>query len=73
MIIRSLEQPVYNRQKKGGLPGAGLKAKGIPERENMGKSFEEYLTEAFKGEVVQQGAWFSDSLSDLSRKNLDRI
>ena len=73
MVIRSLEQPVYYRNRRGGLPGAGLKAKGVTESPLAGKSFEEYLTEAFQGEVVQEGNWYSNRLTEMGRKNLSRI
>jgi hypothetical protein len=71
MIIKSLEHPVYYRRKNGGLAGAGLKTKPI--QEESSKTFEEYLSEAFQGEVVQNGSWFSKSLSDLTVRNLRRI
>ncbi len=71
MIIRSLEHPVYYRRKKGGLSGAELKPKPVQDR--YSKTFEEYLTEAFQGEVVQNGAWFSNQLSDLTKRNLKKI
>ena len=70
MIIRSLEHPVYYRRKKGGLSGAELKPKPVQDR--YSKTFEEYLSEAFQGEVVQNGAWFSNQLSDLTKRNLKK-
>ena len=70
MIIRSLENPIYYNRKKTGLAGAELKPKAIS---NEDKSFEEYLKEAFEGEVVQNGKWFSKNLSQLTLKNLQKI
>ncbi|BDA79685.1 LIC12298 family protein [Leptospira kobayashii] len=70
MIVRSIHQPAYNR-KEGGLPGKGPK-KGFANNSG-GKSFEEYLLEAFQGEVVQKGEWVSPKLSDLGQKNLRRL
>ena len=70
MIIRSLEQPTYNRKHKGGLPGFGPSKKTT---DQSGKSFEDFLTEAFQGEVVQEGSWTSANLTDLTRRNLHKI
>jgi hypothetical protein len=71
MIIKSLENPVYYRRKKGGL--AGNQALKIKPASNDQKTFEEYLTEAFQGEVVQTGFNFSKKLSDLTIRNLKKI
>ncbi|MCZ8156338.1 MAG: hypothetical protein O9264_09495 [Leptospira sp.] len=71
MIVRSIHQPAYNRHKESGLAGQGPK-KGFSQGSN-GKTFEEYLTEAFQGEVVQNGNWVSPKLSDLGQKNLRRL
>ena len=54
-----------------GLSGAELKPKPVQDR--YSKTFEEYLSEAFQGEVVQNGAWFSSQISDLTKRNLKRI
>ncbi|XDD49495.1 hypothetical protein AB3N59_13935 [Leptospira sp. WS92.C1] len=74
MIIRSLQESANYQRKRGGLAGAGPNWR---ERSHAGeanlKSFADYLEEAFEGEVVQKGAWFSDSLSELSKNNLKRI
>ncbi len=74
MIIRSLQESANYQRKRSGLPGAGPNWK---ERTRAGesnlKSFADYLEEAFEGELVQKGAWFSDSLSELSKNNLKRI
>ncbi|MBM9502501.1 hypothetical protein JWG45_04375 [Leptospira sp. 201903070] len=74
MIIRSLQESANYQRKRGGLAGAGPNWR---ERTRAGesnlKSFADYLEEAFEGEVVQQGTWFADSLSELSKNNLKRI
>ncbi|TGK28929.1 hypothetical protein EHQ12_05050 [Leptospira gomenensis] len=74
MIIRSLQESANYQRKRGGLAGAGPNWR---ERTRAGeanlKSFADYLEEAFEGEVVQKGTWFSDSLSELSKNNLKRI
>lgn len=71
MVIRSLYQPVYQRDRKQGLPGS---APAVKSRLNDGnKTFEEYLQESFQGEVVQQGTWFAPQVSELSRKNLQKL
>ncbi len=37
------------------------------------KTFDQYLLDAFQGEVVQKGPDFSKRLSDLTRDNLIRL
>jgi hypothetical protein len=71
MIVRSIQQPAYNRHRDSGLAGQGPK-KGFSQN-NGGKTFEEYLMEAFQGEVVQKGNWVSPDLSELGKKNLKRL
>lgn len=71
MIVRSIQQPAYNRHKDTGLPGQGPK-KGFSQNQSE-KTFEEYLMEAFQGEVVQKGNWVSPNLSDLGKKNLRKM
>ncbi|TGN19201.1 LIC12298 family protein [Leptospira idonii] len=72
MIVRSIHQPAYNRHKESGLAGQGPTKKGFA-HQSGGKTFEEYLMEAFQGEVVQKGDWVSPKISDLSQKNLRRL
>lgn len=69
MIVKQLESPVYYKKKRRALPGRG------PEQSSgdVRKSFEEYLTEAFSGEVVQKNQEFSSKLSNLARENLIRL
>ncbi|MDF3819291.1 hypothetical protein P3G55_05240 [Leptospira sp. 96542] len=71
MIVRSIQQPAYSSRRDSGLPGQGPK-KGFSQNSN-GKTFEEYLMDAFQGEVVQNGTWVSPNLSDLGKKNLKRL
>ncbi len=71
MIIKSLENPVYYRRRKGGL--AGNTALKLKPATNSTKSFEEFLTEAFQGEVVQNGQNYSKNLSALTVRNLKKI
>ncbi|WP_108976444.1 LIC12298 family protein [Leptospira ryugenii] len=71
MIVRSIHQPAYNRHKESGLSGQGPKRGFASSQE--GKTFEEYLMEAFQGEVVQKGDWVSPKLSDLGQRNLKRM
>jgi hypothetical protein len=71
MVIKTLEYPVYHQGRKGGLAGEGLK-KGIPTKD-FGKTFEEYLSDAFQGEKVQEGSWVSQNLTDLTKKNIRKI
>lgn len=71
MVIRSLYQPVYQRDRKQGLPGAAPQTK--PKFDDGTKTFEEYLQESFQGEVVQKGTWFAPQISELSRSNLQKL
>ena len=70
MIIRSLQQPTYQRSQSG-IPGYGPSKKQGADQN--GKTFEDYLLEAFEGEVVQEGKWFSSNMSDLTKRNLERL
>jgi hypothetical protein len=72
MVIKSLEYPIYQRKKQGGLSGDVPKIKAFS-NSNLGKSFEDYLREAFKGEMVQEGSWFSSDLTDRSKRNLRKL
>lgn len=72
MIMRSIQQPVYRRQKKG-LTGAGLGQLGIIDSPVMGKTFEEYLMELFQGDLIQNGPFFEPIVSELTLRNIQRI
>ncbi|PJZ69640.1 hypothetical protein CH373_09055 [Leptospira perolatii] len=74
MMIRSLQETgTYERSRKG-LTGAGFDwRERIAAAEPDSKTFADYLEETFKGEVVQDGEWFSETLSELSKKNLKKI
>ncbi|MCE9600257.1 MAG: hypothetical protein K8S54_20025 [Spirochaetia bacterium] len=69
MIVKKLESPLYYRQKRDGLPGRGFEAPVAANR----KSFDQYLLEAFQGEVVQEGKRFSPRVSPVQRENLIRL
>ena len=58
MVIRSLYQPVYHREKRNGLPGAVSAAQAKPKFEDGNKTFEDYLTEAFRGERFKKEPGF---------------
>ncbi len=68
MIVKSLESPVFYRKKRNALPGKGLER--VPAKT---KSFDQYLLEAFQGEVVKEGENFSSNLSEIARDNLIRL
>ena len=72
MVIKSLEYPVYQRQRRGGLAGEVRKLHTIP-YSKYERTFEDYLAEVFSGEVVQDGNKFSSSLSELTIRNLKKI
>jgi len=69
MIVKKLESPLYYRQKREGLPGRGHETPVAANR----KSFDQYLLEAFQGEVVQEGKRFSTRVSPVQRENLIRL
>ena len=69
MIVKKLESPVYHRRRQRSLPGRGV------DNDSVGgsKSFDQYLIEAFQGEVVQKGDRFSGKISALQQENLIRL
>lgn len=69
MIVKEIDNQVFQRTRKEGLPGKGLREK--PSQQE--KSFDQYLIEAFKGEVVKSEKHFSKDLSKLTRDNLIRL
>lgn len=69
MIVKEMENPVYHRRKRSSLPGKGGEARAG----NREKSFDQYLLEAFQGEVVRSGDQFDSSVSRLTRENLIRL
>ena len=66
MIVKKLESPIYYRKQRRSLAGKGVE-QALAHKE---KSFDQYLLEAFQGEVVQSGDRFSKSVSSLTRDNL---
>ncbi len=68
MIVKTVESPVFYRKKRKGLPG---KNPVIAKKEE--KSFDQYLVEAFGGEVVQKDKSFSRNISELTQENLIRL
>lgn len=69
MIVKQLESPIYYKRKRKALPGRGPESDAGEER----KSFEEYLIEAFQGEVVRKDDEFSRKMSQMTRENLIRL
>ena len=72
MIQKSLEFPVYSRNAKGGLSGAGEKNQKI-QSANFARTFEDSVLELFHGEIVQEDSRFSSQLSELTIRNLKKI
>ncbi len=68
MIVKKLESPVYHRRRARSLPG-----RGVESNSSADKSFDQYLIEAFQGEVVQKGDQFSKKVSALQQENLIRL
>ena len=69
MIVKKLESPVYHRRPRRSLAGRGGDNDSFAES----KSFDQYLIEAFQGEVVQKGDRFSGKVSALQQENLIRL
>ena len=68
MIVRKMESPVFYQKKRQPLPG-----KGVERTANEEKSFDQYLLEAFQGEVVRDGTRFRDTLSPMQRDNVVKL
>lgn len=68
MIVKTIDSPVFYRKKRNALP-----AKGVERKHHPDKSFDQFLIEAFGGEVVQKNKEYSPELSFLSRENLIRL
>lgn len=69
MIVKQTESSIYHRRKRDSLPGKGMDTRAV----NREKSFDQYLLEAFSGEVVKEGNRFAQNLSPLARENLIRL
>ncbi|MBI38851.1 MAG: hypothetical protein CMF59_04570 [Leptospiraceae bacterium] len=70
MIVRKLESPLYQKKKREPLAGQGFDG---PSTANSEKSFDQYLLEAFKGEVVREDNQFQGKVSELQRENIIRL
>lgn len=68
MIVRKMEGPHYHKKNRTALPGKGFEGSS-----NREKSFDQYMLEAFRGEMVQDGERFSSKLSGLAKDNLIRL
>jgi len=70
MIVRKLESPLYQKKKREPLAGQGVE---VPATANSEKSFDQYLLEAFQGEVVREDSKFKGQVSELQRENIIRL
>ncbi|MCB1169428.1 MAG: hypothetical protein KDK25_03795 [Leptospiraceae bacterium] len=70
MIVRKMESPLYQKKRREPLTGKGVE---VPSAANSEKSFDQYLLEAFEGEVVRQDSQFKADLSELQRENIIRL
>ena len=68
MIVQKMENPVFHKRKRESLAGRDFEA-----AVNNEKSFEQYLIDAFQGEMVQKGDQFSHKISNLTKENLIRL
>lgn len=64
-----MENPVFHKRKRGTLVGKDFDEVA----KNNEKSFEQYLLDAFEGEVVQKGNQFFGNVSSLTKDNLIRL
>lgn len=69
MVVKKLESPLYYRRRRDSLPGKGVEEKP----KNREKTFDQYLLDAFQGEVVKKGNDVSPRVSSLTRDNLIRL
>lgn len=69
MVVKKLESPLYYRRRRESLPGKGVEE----EPKNREKTFDQYLLDAFGGEVVQEGNKISPRVSNITRDNLIRL
>lgn len=69
MIVKKMESPVYHKRNRDSLPGKGMEIRPG----NAEKSFDQYLLEAFNGEVVRDGSKYSNGLSTMTKENLIRL
>lgn len=68
MVVRKMESPVYEKRRREALPGKGV------ERSSSGPNgFEQYLLDAFEGEVVKEGNRFASHVSPLQKENIIRL
>jgi len=67
MIVKKMEGPIYYKKNRAALTGKGASSA------NNEKSFDQYLLEAFEGNVVQNGDTFSPKISKLTQENLIRL
>ncbi|MDX1957613.1 MAG: hypothetical protein SFU98_03520 [Leptospiraceae bacterium] len=72
MVIKSLEYPIYQRKRHGGLLGEVSKEKKI-QSANFERSFEDYLKDIFNGETIQEGSLFSSTISERTKNNLRKF
>ena len=69
MIVRKIDSQVFQKPRRQGLPGKSLYIRP----QNQEKGFDQYLIEAFQGELVKENERFSAKLSPLARSNLLRL
>ena len=69
MIVKKINSQAFHRPKRQGLPGKGLYIRP----KNQEKGFDQYLIEAFQGELVKENRGFSARLSPLAHDNLLRL
>jgi hypothetical protein len=72
MILKSLKYPMYERNSKGGLSGKGELLPNIVSA-NFSKTFDEAILDLFEGEVVMENSRFSPELSEMTKRNIQKI
>lgn len=66
MMIQKLESPVYYRRKREARTGRVVESV-------VDKSFDQYLIEAFRGDVVSENGKIKGNVSNLTRENIIRL
>ncbi len=74
MIVRSISGPSYHGPRREALAGRGWDHKGLAHAHQKGKrDFQQYLIDAFAGDLVQEGESMQARLSPLTKSKLLRL
>ena len=65
MIVKKIDNQAFHRSRRKALPGKGFNLHFVKEE----KGFQQYLLEAFQGELSQDRNNFSEKLSKMQKDN----